>query len=153
MLAIWLLVPLPCSLYIWKFLAHILLKPSWKDFEHNFASMWNECNCMVVGIFFGIAFLWDWNENWPFPVPWPLMSFANLLPTECSAFIGSSFRILNISAWILLFPLALSIVMLPKAHLISYPECPALGDWQHHRGYPGHYNLSSIVLCIPATCS
>ena len=153
MLAIWLLVPLPHSLYIWKFLAHILLKPCLKDFEHNFASMWNECNCMVVGIFFGIAFLWDWNENWPFPVPRPLMSFANLLPTESSAFTGSSFRILNISAWILLFPVALSIVMLPKAHLISYLECPALGDWQHHHGYPGHYNLSSIVLCIPATCS
>ena len=27
------------SLYIWKFLAHILLKPSLKDFEHNLASM------------------------------------------------------------------------------------------------------------------
>ena len=30
--------------------------------------------------FFGIAFLWDWNENWPFPVLWPLPSFVNLLP-------------------------------------------------------------------------
>ena len=27
------------SLYIWKFSVHILLKPSWKDFEHNLASM------------------------------------------------------------------------------------------------------------------
>ena len=27
------------SLYIWKFLVHILLKPSLKDFEHNIASM------------------------------------------------------------------------------------------------------------------
>ena len=27
------------SLYIWKFLVHILLKPSLKDFEHNLASM------------------------------------------------------------------------------------------------------------------
>ena len=27
------------SLYIWKFLVHVLLKPSLKDFEHNFASM------------------------------------------------------------------------------------------------------------------
>ena len=23
------------NLYIWKFLVHILLKPSWKEFEHN----------------------------------------------------------------------------------------------------------------------
>ena len=27
------------SLYIWKFLVHILLKPSLKGFEHNTASM------------------------------------------------------------------------------------------------------------------
>jgi len=27
------------SLYIWKFLVHILLKPSLKDFEHNLTSM------------------------------------------------------------------------------------------------------------------
>ena len=30
------------SLYIWKFSVHILLKPSLKDFEHYFASMWDE---------------------------------------------------------------------------------------------------------------
>ena len=23
---------------------------------------------VVAWAFFGIAFLWDWNENWPFPV-------------------------------------------------------------------------------------
>ena len=57
------------SLYIRKFSAHVLLKPSLKEFEHNFASMWNECNCIVIWTFFGIAFLWDWNENWPLPVP------------------------------------------------------------------------------------
>jgi len=28
--------------------------------------MWDECNCVVVWTFFGIAFLWDWNENWPY---------------------------------------------------------------------------------------
>ena len=27
------------SLYIWKFLAHILLKPTLKDFEHGLASL------------------------------------------------------------------------------------------------------------------
>ena len=67
------------SLYIWKFLVQILLKPSLKDFEHNLTSMWNECNCMVVWTFLGIALIWDWNENWPFPVLWPLLSFPNLL--------------------------------------------------------------------------
>ena len=67
------------SLNIWKFLVHILLKPSLKDFEHYLAIMWNEQNCAVVWAFFGIAFLWNWKENWPFPVLWPLLSFPNLL--------------------------------------------------------------------------
>ena len=66
-------------LYIWTFLVHILLKPSLKDFEHYLASLWNECNCAVLWTFFGIALLLDWNENWPFPVLWPLLSFLNLL--------------------------------------------------------------------------
>jgi len=66
-------------LNIWKFSVHILLKPGLENFEHYFASVWDEWNCVVVWTFFGIAFLWDWNENWPFPVLWPLLSFPNLL--------------------------------------------------------------------------
>ena len=41
--------------------------------------MWDECNCTVVWVFFGISFSWVWNENWPFPALWPLLSFPNLL--------------------------------------------------------------------------
>ena len=67
------------SFNIWKFLIHALLKPSLEDFEHDLASMWNECNCVVVWTFFGIDFLWVWNENCPFLVLWPLLSFPNLL--------------------------------------------------------------------------
>ena len=67
------------SLNIWKFLAHILLETNLKDFKHYFGSVGNECNCAIVWAFFGIAFLWDRNENWPFPVLWPLLSFPNLL--------------------------------------------------------------------------
>ena len=58
-----------------KFMVHVMLKPSLLNFEHYFASMWDGWNCMIVWAFFGIAFLWDWNENWPFPVLWPLLSF------------------------------------------------------------------------------
>ena len=58
---------------------HVLLKPGLENFEHYFASVWDECNCAVVWIFFGIVFLRDWNENWPFPVLWPLLGFPNLL--------------------------------------------------------------------------
>ena len=56
------------SLNIWKFTAHRLLKPGLENFEYYFASLWDECNCEVVWAFFGISFLRDWNENWPFPV-------------------------------------------------------------------------------------
>ena len=67
------------SLNIWKFTVHVLLKPGLENFEHYFAGVWDECNCAVVWTFFSIAFLWDWNENWPFPVLWPLLSCPNLL--------------------------------------------------------------------------
>ena len=75
----WFLCLFYISLNICKFLVHILLKPSLENFEHCFASVWDECNCAIVWTFFGIAFLWDWNENWPFPVLRPLLSFPNLL--------------------------------------------------------------------------
>ena len=67
------------SLNIWKFTVHILLKPDLKNFEHYFTSVWDECNCAIVWAFFDIAFLLDWNEIWPFPVLWPLLSIPNLL--------------------------------------------------------------------------
>ena len=44
------------SLNIWKFTVYILLQPGLENFEHYFT-----------------------NENWPFPVLWPLLSFPNLL--------------------------------------------------------------------------
>ena len=66
------------SLNIWKFTVHILLILGLENFEHYFASVWDECNCVVVWTFFGIACLWDWNENGLFPVLWSLLSFPNL---------------------------------------------------------------------------
>ena len=57
-----------------------------------FASIWNECNCTVVWPFFGITLHWDWNEKWPFPILWPLLSFPNLLTYQVykleSRFLG-----------------------------------------------------------------
>ena len=35
------------SLNIWKFMVHILLKPGLENFEHYFASMWEEGNYEV----------------------------------------------------------------------------------------------------------
>ena len=51
------------SLNIWKFTVYILLKPGSENFKHYFASVWDECNCVVVWAFFGIAFLWGWNSS------------------------------------------------------------------------------------------
>ena len=67
------------SLNICKFMVHILLKPHLENFENYFASMWDECTCVVVWTFFGIALLWDGNENWTCPVLWSLLSFPNLM--------------------------------------------------------------------------
>ena len=108
------------GLYIWNFSVHPLLKPSLKDFERYFASIWNEHNCMVVWTFFGIAFLWDWNENWPFLVLWPLLSFPSLLAHWVQHLNSIIFQGLNSSAGIPSPPLALFAVMLPKAHLTSH---------------------------------
>ena len=49
------------SLNIWKFMVHVLLKPDLENNEHYFASVWNVRSCVVVWIFFVIAFLWDLN--------------------------------------------------------------------------------------------
>ena len=67
------------TLNIWKFMAQVLLKPGLENFEHFFANVWDECNCVVVCMLFGIAFLWDWNETelfqacvhaWIFQICW-----------------------------------------------------------------------------------
>ena len=66
-------------LNIWKLSVHVLLRPDLENFEHYFASLWNECKCAVVWTFFGIALLWNWNENVHFPVPSHPRRFAKSL--------------------------------------------------------------------------
>ena len=46
------------SLNIWKFTVRVLLKPGLENSEHHSASLWDECECVLVWIFFGIAFPW-----------------------------------------------------------------------------------------------
>ena len=107
------------SLSIWKFLVHVLLKPGLENFEQYFASVWDEYNCVVVWTFFGIAFLRDCMKTdllqscghcWVFQVCWRI---------ECNTFRAPSLRIWNSSTGIPSPPLALFVVMLPKAHLTS----------------------------------
>ena len=108
------------SLNLRKFTVHVLLKPGLENFEHYFTSMWDECNCAVVWAFFCIAFLRDWNENWPFQSCGYCWVFQICWYIECSTFTASSFRIWNSSTGILSHPIALFIVILPKAHLTSH---------------------------------
>ena len=142
------------SLNFWNFMVHVLLKPGLENFEHYFTSMWDECNCAVVWAFFGIAFLWNWNENWPFPVLWPPLSFPNLLAYWVQHFQSTIFRIWNSSTGILSPPLALFIVMLPKTHLTSHssmsgPRWVITPLW-----LSGLWRIFWIVLlCILATSS
>ena len=87
------------SLNIRKFTIHVLLKPGLQNCEHYFTSVWDECNCVIVWAFFGIAFLWDWNENWPFPVLWPLLSLPNLLAYWVQHFHSIIFQALKQLNW------------------------------------------------------
>ena len=60
---------------------------TWRIFEHYFAIVWDEYTCAVVWIFFGIVFLWDLNENWPFSNPVAIdkfSKFAGLLSVALS---------------------------------------------------------------------
>ena len=108
------------SLNIWKFTVHALLNPDMENFEHYFASMWDECNCVVVWTFFGIAILWDWNENF-FQSCGHCWVFQICCRTEWNTFTASSFRFWTSSTGILWPPLAaLFIVMLAMAHLTSH---------------------------------
>ena len=142
------------NLNIWKFMVHVLLKPGLENFEHYFASTWDECNCAVVWAFFGIAFLWDSNENWLSQSCGRCWVFQICWHNECSTFTASSFWIWNSSIEIPSSPLALFIVMLPKAHLTSNSMMSGLGEWSQHCGYLGHEDIFCIVLlCILATSS
>ena len=110
------------SLNIWKFMIRALLKPGWENFEHYFTSVRDECNCAVVWAFFGIGMKTDLFQScghcWVFQICWHI---------ECNTFTAPSFRIWNSSTGIPSPPLALFIVMLPKAHLISHSRISGSG--------------------------
>ena len=75
------------SLNIWKFTVHILLKPGLETFEHYFTSGGDECNCAVFWAFFGITFLWNWNEKLTSSSPVAtaeFSKFADILSTALS---------------------------------------------------------------------
>ena len=122
------------SLNIWKFFYHILLKLNLEKFEHYFASMWNECDCVVFFLpFFGIGMKTDLFQScghcWVFHICWRI---------ECSPFTASSFRIWISSGGIPRLPLALLAVVLPRPTWFHTPRCLTLGKWSHHCGSQDH---------------
>ena len=68
------------SLNIWKFSGHLLLNPSFENIEHYFAGMWDECNCVVVWTFFGIAL--------SLGLEWKLTFSSPVATAEFSKFAG-----------------------------------------------------------------
>ena len=141
------------SLNIWKFIVHVLLKPGLENFEHCFASIWDERNCVVVWAFFGITFLLNWNENWPFPVFSHCWFFQICWHIECNTFTASSFRIWNSSARIPSPTLVLFTVMLPKAHLTSHSRMSGSRWVTTPSSLSVSWRSFCIVLCILATSS
>ena len=123
MLAIWSLVPLP------------FLKPAWtsgssqftycwsglENFEHYLTSVGDECNCAA---FFGVAFLWDCNEDWPFPVLWPLLSFPNLL-----AYWEQHFHSIIFTIAVLIYLPTNSVVEFPSLHTYFSIYCLWIFGW------------------------
>ena len=118
---LWFLCFSESNLNIWKLMVHLVLKPGLENSEHYFTNLWDECNCAVVWAFlalpfFGIRMKTDLFQScgysWVFQICWHI---------ECSTFIASSFRMWNSSTGFLSPPLALFIVMLPKAHLSCFP--------------------------------
>ena len=123
MLQIGSLVPLPFLNPAWTCgsTVHVVLKPGLDNFEHYCSSMKNEYNCVVVWTFFGIAFgigmktdlFQSCGHCWIYQICWHI---------ECSTLIALSFRISNSSTGIPSPPLALFVVMFPKAHLILHSK-------------------------------
>ena len=83
------------SLNIWKFMVHVLftvhvlLKSGLENFEYYFTSVWDECNCVVVWAFFGIALSISLGLEWKLTFSSPVATaefskFADLLSAALS---------------------------------------------------------------------
>ena len=83
------------SLNICKFSVHIMLKTCLENFKHYFTSMWDECNCAVVWVFFIIVFLeLEWKLIFSSPVVTAEFSnFAGILSATLSQHCLSGFEI------------------------------------------------------------
>ena len=151
MLTIGSLVPLP------------FLNPAWTSGSLQFTYCWSlgwrilsitlltcEMSAIVQWLepslalpFFGIGMKTDLFQScdpcWVFQICWNI---------ECSTLTASSSRIWNSSSGIPSPPLALFVVMLPKARLTSHSRMYGSSEGSHHHGYPNHCFFCLGLLCI-----
>ena len=85
------------SLNIWKFSAHILLKPSLEDFDHHLVSMLSECSSLNVFWYCPCLGL-EWKLTFSSPLAGVFQICWHI---ECSTLTASSFMIWNSSAGII----------------------------------------------------
>ena len=141
---------------IWSLVPQPFVNPdctsgsSW--LTHYLGSVWNECNCVAVWTFFGISLSLglEWKTDlfppcgrcWVFQISWHV---------ECSNLTASSFRIWTSSAEIPSAPLALFVVMLPKARLTSHSGMSGSGWVAHQHWCYSKCSVSkmSAGLCHP----
>ena len=100
------------------------------------------------------AFLWDWHENWPFSSLGHYWVFQICWHIECSILTAPSFRILTSSTGSPSPPLALFVMMFPKAHLGSHSRMSGFRWVITPSWLSGSLRSFCIVLlCILATSS
>ena len=108
------------SLYIWNFSVHVLLKQDWRILNITLFS----CEMTMIVWYFeqslALPFLGIGIKTELFQSSGNCRVFQSCWNIECSTLIALSFRIWNSSAGIPTPPLALFVVMLPKAHLILH---------------------------------
>ena len=147
MLANWSLVPLPFLKPAWT--SEALLREFWVLFSY---SMRRVQLCGILSIL--CHGLWDWNEDWHFPVLWLLLCFPNLLTYWVQHFHIIVFQDLKNSTGIPSPLLALFTMMCPKAHLTLHSRMSGSRWWLHHCDYLDHEDLFyTVLLYILATSS
>ena len=129
-------------------MVHVMLKASMQDFKHDLTSMGDECNCPIFLTFFNIAFLGNWNEDWPFPDLWPVLGLRDLQTYWVQHFDSIILKVMNSFNGIPSHPLALLTAVLHKTHLNSHSGMSGSGWWPHHCGYPGHWDFFVQFFCI-----
>ena len=144
-------------------MVHLLLKPGLENFEHYFTRVWDECNCVVVWAFFGIAFLGNGMKT-ALSSPVVNAEYSKFVAILVALSQHHFFRICNNLTGIPSPPLALFTVMLPRTHLTLHSRMSgsrwvitplwlskSLRSFLYSSVYPCHFYLisSASIRTIP----